>query len=220
MDMLDAEILSDSRTLSDATLAIAFAFGFFLWLFGWRWHRFWVVMAVTVAGGLAGLRTGQLVGGHVLAFGILLAVVSGLLALELARLLTFAAGAFLAFLLGDTLFPAGQERWLISLGGGLLAIILYRLVAMVGSAACGTALMIYTHAAYRTRDVEDLTLWLSDHRQQYQLIAMSVCISGLLIQAWLERRSRKKQQSPPESSKEVREPAETPVAKTAPKPRK
>ena len=62
-------------------------------------------MAVTVAGGLYGLSTGQPGGGHVLALGLLLAVSAGLLALELARLFAFAAGGTTVWLAAGALFP-------------------------------------------------------------------------------------------------------------------
>ena len=120
--------------------------GLLLWLFGWRWHRFWTVVAVTVAGGLYGLSTGQATGaGTSSPSACLLAISAGLLALELARLFAFVAGGTAAWLVAGAFFPNGQELGVFFLVGGLAGILLYRLWTMAldqfrrhaGRRACG-----------------------------------------------------------------------------------
>src|SRR5437870_5786151 len=70
MQLIAPEILQETRGLSPAVSGTAMFVGLMLWLTGWTWHRFWVVLAVMhalspaswdfpligfIAGGLAGL---------------------------------------------------------------------------------------------------------------------------------------------------------------------
>ena len=49
MHLIAPDILSEARGLSPALSGVGALVGLLLWLFGWRWHRFWVVAAVTLA---------------------------------------------------------------------------------------------------------------------------------------------------------------------------
>ena len=140
MHLIAPDILAEARGLSVGVLATGAAIGLLLWLFGWRWHRFWTVVAVTVAGGLYGLATGHAGGGHVLAMGLLLAVSAGLLALELARLFAFAAGGTAVWLAAAALFPNAHELGVFFLAGGLAGILFYRLWTMALTSFVGTLL--------------------------------------------------------------------------------
>ena len=80
------------RGLSGAMLGTLGVLGCALWLFGWRWHRFWVVAGITLAAGLIGLNAARPAGVQVIAVGILLAVAAGMMALELAKVVAFVAG--------------------------------------------------------------------------------------------------------------------------------
>lgn len=140
MHLIAPDILAEARGLSVGVLVTGIAVGLLLWLFGWRWHRFWTVVAVTVAGGLYGLSTGQSGGGHVIALGLLLAVSAGLLALELARLFAFAAGGTAVWLAAGALFPNAHELGVFFLAGGLAGILLYRLWTMALTSFLGTLL--------------------------------------------------------------------------------
>jgi hypothetical protein len=140
MHLIAPDILAEARGLSVGVLITGIIVGLLLWLFGWRWHRFWTVVAVTVAGGLYGLSTGQAAGGHVLALGLLLAVSAGLLALELARLLAFVAGGTAVLLAAGSLFPNAQELGVFFLAGGLVGVLFYRLWTMALTSFVGTLL--------------------------------------------------------------------------------
>jgi heme exporter protein D len=140
MHLIAPDILAEARGLSPGVLVTGVALGLLLWLFGWRWHRFWAVVAVTVAGGLYGLATGQAGGGHMLALGLLLAVSAGLLALELARLFAFAAGGTAVWLAAGALFPTAQELGIFFLAGGLVGVLFYRLWTMALTSFLGTVL--------------------------------------------------------------------------------
>jgi hypothetical protein len=140
MHLIAPDILAEARGLSVGVLVTGIVLGLALWLFGWRWHRFWTVVAVTVAGGLYGLATTQAGGGHVLAMGLLLAVSAGLLALELARLFAFAAGGTAVWLAAGALFPTAQEMGVFFLAGGLAGVFFYRLCTMTLTSFVGTLL--------------------------------------------------------------------------------
>jgi len=129
MQLIAPDILAEARGLSTALSGAGALLGALLWLCGWRWHRFWVVVAVTLIGGLVGLQTGRSSGGHILAMGVLLALASGLL--ELARVFAFAAAGSCAWLASSALFPKGQELWVAFLIGGLLGVLLYRFWTML-----------------------------------------------------------------------------------------
>ncbi|HJZ91876.1 MAG TPA: hypothetical protein VKE40_13465 [Gemmataceae bacterium] len=140
MHLIAPDVLAEARGLSVGVCGAGIGLGLLLWLFGWRWHRFWTVAGVTVAGGLYGLSTGQATGGHVLALGLLLAVAAGLLALELARLFAFGAGGTAVWLGVGALFPNAQELGVFFLAGGLAGILFYRLWMMALTSFLGTLL--------------------------------------------------------------------------------
>ena len=45
MQLIAPEILQETRGLSPAVSGTAMFVGLMLWLTGWTWHRFWVVLA-------------------------------------------------------------------------------------------------------------------------------------------------------------------------------
>jgi hypothetical protein len=144
MHVIAPDILAEARGLSVGASATAAALGLMLWLFGWRWHRFWTVAGVTIAGGLYGLSAGQATGGHVMALGLLLAVCAGLLALELARLFAFAAGGTAVWLAAGAVVPNPPEAVIFFLAGGLAGLLFYRLWMMALTSLLGT--LVFGHA--------------------------------------------------------------------------
>jgi hypothetical protein len=144
MHLVAPDILAEARGLSVGASVTAGVLGLLLWLLGWRWHRFWTVAAVTIAGGLYGLSAGHSTGGHVIALGLLLAVCAGLLALELARLFAFAAGGTAAWLATGAVLPNTPEAGTFFLVGGLAGLVFYRLWMMVLTSFLGT--LLFAHA--------------------------------------------------------------------------
>src|SRR5262245_324811 len=124
MQLIAPDILEELRGLSPALSSGAVLIGLMLVVCGWRWHRFWVVVAITVAGGLLGLHSGRASGGHILALGLLVGVAAGVLALELARILAFLAGGMAAWAAASALVPAARELWMVFLIGGLGGVLL------------------------------------------------------------------------------------------------
>ena len=145
MQLIAPDILAEARGLSLGVCGTGLGLGLLLWLFGWRWHRFWTVVAVTLGGGLYGLSVGQAIGGQVLVLGLLLAVSAGLLALEIARLFAFAAGGTVVWLAAAALFPDVRELWVFFLAGGLAGVLFYRLWTMAVTSFVGT--LVAGHSA-------------------------------------------------------------------------
>ncbi|HEY2784183.1 MAG TPA: hypothetical protein VGJ05_04335 [Fimbriiglobus sp.] len=140
MQLIVPDVLAEAKGLSAGAAGFGLLLGILLWLFGWRWHRFWVVFGVTLAAGLVGLNAGQAAGGQVLAVGVLLAVAAGMLALELARVLAFVAGGVAAWVAIQTMLPGARELWAVFLAGGLLGLLLYRFWAMLLTSFAGAVL--------------------------------------------------------------------------------
>ncbi|HEY8503219.1 MAG TPA: hypothetical protein VIL46_01465, partial [Gemmataceae bacterium] len=125
MQLIAPEILAEVRALSPGLTGTAAAVGLLLWLFGWRWHRFWLVAGITASAGLAALVSGPAAGENMLVIALLLAVAAGLLALELSRLLAFAAGGMALWLGVRAVLPSAQEMTVVFLLGGLGGVLLY-----------------------------------------------------------------------------------------------
>src|SRR5262249_3932007 len=120
----------------------AFALGLFLWLFGGRTHRFWLVLAITLAVGVAGLYYGPAYGVLPLVSGLLLAVSAGAMALSLARILIFAAAGFARLAVAP--LPRWDEPLVSFLLGGLTGMLFYSLWITLLASFAGTLLMAYS----------------------------------------------------------------------------
>src|SRR5437763_14657698 len=126
MFLLAPDILAIARDLSAGVSGAGLAVGLVLWLVGYRGHRFWLVLAVTLTGGFVGLAYGPDFGLQPLVGGLLVAVSAGTLALALARLLLFGAGGVAALALARQLVPSWDEPLVFFLSGGLVGVVLYR----------------------------------------------------------------------------------------------
>ena len=146
MQLIVPEILAEARGMTPAMSGTLCALGVALWLFGWRWHRFWIVAGITLAAGLLGLNAGRAAGGtQIMALGILVAVAAGMMALELAKVFAFVAGGCGAWLAVQWVFPQAQELWAVFLSGGLFGLLLYRLWTMLLTSLAGV--LVASHAA-------------------------------------------------------------------------
>ncbi len=143
MHLLAPDILSEACGFSIPVLAVAFVLGLLLWLFGWRGHRFWIVLIATVGAGILGLYSGQASGMHPLVTGLLLAIAAGALALALVRVIGFVAGGLAAWLVVRALAPGWNEPLVCFFIGGLIGLLLFRLWMMALTSATGTLLMAY-----------------------------------------------------------------------------
>jgi len=188
MYLIAPDVLAEAKGLSWLWSSIAIALGSLLWQFGWRWNRFWIVVGITLIGGLVGLQTGRASGGHILAMGVLLALSAGLLALELARIFAFLAAGTALWLAACTVFPRGQELWIAFLVGGLLGVLLYRFWTMLLTSFLG--MLISTHGLFFLLD-KVAKMDTAGFASKYQVIlngaAVASTILGVVSQSLLER---------------------------------
>ena len=183
MHLIDPDVLAAGRGLSFGAAGFALLVGLLLWALGWRWHRFWVVFGITLAAGLVGLTAGKSAGGSVLIVGVLLAVAAGMLALELARILSFVTGGAAAWIAAQTVLPQVQELWAVFLSGGLVGVVLYQLWTMLLTSLIGV--LITWHAGFVVLGQLfnfDADKWATDHTAALNGGVIAVAVIGVLVQ--------------------------------------
>jgi hypothetical protein len=183
MQLIAPDILAEARGLTGAMLGTVCVLGISLWLFGWRWHRFWVVAGITLAAGLIGLNAARPAGVQVMAVGILLAVAAGMMALELAKVVAFIAGGIGAWLAVQWVLPQAQELWAVFLSGGLLGLLLYRvwtmlLTSLMGTLLAGHAALLLFEPVFKF----DAVTWAASHIAALNGAVVGVVILGILLQ--------------------------------------
>lgn len=185
MQLIAPDVLLEARGLSTAMVGTLCVLGIALWLFGWRWHRFWVVSGITLAAGLMGLNAGQAAGGtQIMAVGILLAVAAGMMALELAKVFAFVAGGCGAWLAVQWVFPQAQELWAVFLSGGLLGVLLYRLWTMLLTSLAGVLLSAHAGLLLLEQAMPfDAISWATDNQAALNGVAVGLIVLGILLQA-------------------------------------
>ncbi len=144
MQLLAPDILTEARGLSVSLSATGIGVGLLLWLLGWWGHRFWIVLAGTVAAGVLGLFSGPAQGVQPMVAALLLALAAGLLALALVRILAFTAGGIAAMMAVQALAPNWQGPLVCFLAGGLIGVLLFRVWTMALTSLAGTLLMGYS----------------------------------------------------------------------------
>jgi hypothetical protein len=145
MQLIVPEILAEDLSgLSTGLSAVGLLLGLALWLFGWRWHRFWVVLGITLLGGVYGLHEAAAFRAQPLVAGLLLAVASGVLALSLVRVVAFAAGGCAAMLAVQAFVPSWDQSLVSFVTGGLLGVLLFRVWLMALTSFGGVLLMTYS----------------------------------------------------------------------------
>jgi hypothetical protein len=185
MQLIVPDILAEARGLTTAMSGTLCALGIALWLFGWRWHRFWIVAGITLAAGLLGLNAGRAAGGtQIMALGILIAVAAGMMALELAKVFAFVAGGCGAWLAVQWVFPQAQELWAVFISGGLFGLLLYRLWTMLLTSLAGV--LIASHSALLLLEAPagfDAVKWVSANQAALNGAAVALIGLGILLQA-------------------------------------
>jgi hypothetical protein len=188
MQLIAPDVLAEARDLSPVLTGIGAALGGLIWLCGWRWHRIWVVVAVTLTGGLIGLQTGRSSGGQILAMGLLLGLSAGLLALELARLFSFLAAGAVAWMTASALFPTGRELWVAFLIGGLLGALLFRFWTMVLTSFVGVLLAGHCLLCLGEQFIFlDAVNFAERNSMALNGAGLAATVLGVVVQSWLER---------------------------------
>jgi hypothetical protein len=198
MGMLAPDILEETRALSLGANLTAIVLGAALWFFGWRGYRFWIVLAATVTAGIAGLMLGPVYGTQPAVTGLLLAVVAGLLALSLARMVVFLTGGFLTWLTLQSMIPALSDPWPVPfLTGGLVSLLLFRLWTMALTSFAGSLLILYGGLSLADRLLQVNVVELAQQRPHtLNSVLASGALVGFLLQFILDRRRTKKANKP------------------------
>lgn len=147
MTLAAPDILIDACTLSPGLLGGGLAVGLALWLLGWRCHRFWVVLAVTLVGGLFGLHEGPALGASPMLAAVLLGLAAGVLALALVRLLAFLAGGWFGLVLLQNLAPQVEQPLAAFVICGLAGLLLFRWCVMALTSLAGALVMFHAGLA-------------------------------------------------------------------------
>jgi hypothetical protein len=194
MPLVDPQILAEAQGLSLALYAVGLVLGLALWTFGWKWHRFWTVLAITVAAGVYGLTdAASTMRAQPLVAGLLLALAAGLLALSLARMMAFGAGGFAALLAQGAWAPAWDQPLVCFLLGGILGLLLFRLWLMALTSLGGTLLMMYSGLCLvRPLLRFDPVAWSERHAPILNWVCGGVALTGVLVQFLLAKKKKAK----------------------------
>ncbi len=185
MQLIAPDILMEARGLTVAMTGTLGALGLALWVFGWRWHRFWIVAGMTLTAGLIGLNAGRVHSGtQVMAVGLLLAVSVGMMAMELAKVLAFVAGGCGAWLAVQWVAPQAQELWAVFLCGGLFGLLLYRLWTMLLTSFLGVLLTAHAGLLLGEEIFSfDAVGWAAENAVLLNGVTVGLIVLGVVLQA-------------------------------------
>jgi hypothetical protein len=169
MTIIAPDVLAEGRDFSVGFCAAGVGVGLLLWLTGWQWHRFWIVLVATLSAGVLGIMKAASFGLQPLAVGLLLAVAAGVLALALVRVIAFTAAGFAGVIAVRSLPPAPwQEPVVCFLASGLIGLLLFRLWTMALTSFAGALLIGY------------FGLWLAERLNQIDAVALALEKTSLL----------------------------------------
>jgi MFS family permease len=192
MSLLVPDILEEALGLSLAFSITGLVLGLFLWLYGWRGHRFWIVLAATVSAGVGGLMIGPSYGASPVAAGLLLAVAAGVLALALARLVVFVAAGVAGWTAVHALVPTWNEPLVCFLVCGLIGLLLFRLWTMALTSFAGALLMAYSCLCLLERFAKlDVVTLAKNQAVGLNWTCAGLTLLGMLVQFLLERRRKR-----------------------------
>jgi hypothetical protein len=202
MHVVAPDLLAEGRELSVAVLVTGLLLGLSLWLLGWRGHRFWIVLAATLGGGIAVLMATPADGVQPLVGGLLAAVAAGVLALALVRVVAFLGGGLIACMAAHAVAPEWNQPLLAALVGGLVGVLLFRLWTMVLTSLAGTLLVVYSALCLLdTLGTLDAVAWAERDRVLLNWACGGGTLLGVLAQYLLERRRARKQRQREEKAR-------------------
>ncbi len=188
MQLIAPDILADASGLAPGLSVCGILLGLTLWLYGWRRHRFWIVLGLTLAGGVYGLNEGASLHAQPVVAGIALACAAGLLALSLARLIAFAAAGLAALLTVQALVPTWDQPLVSFVSGGMLGVLLFRLWVMALTSLAGALLVTYSSLCLAERLAKLNPAEFAEKRTALlNWVCGGVAAVGLLLQLWLNR---------------------------------
>lgn len=199
MELIATDILAEARGLSWPLSVIGASVGVLLWLFGWRWHRFWVVFITTSTAGLMGLSGHAVVGPRMLAAGILLAVAAGMMAMDLSRFFAFGTAGITLWAISQHVLPDFREPLIVFLIGGIVGTLLYRLQVRLLTSFAGTciaahSILLIVEAVTEQRF--EPSVWAGEHALGLNIAVVVVSLLGLAVQGqwetWLDGAASRK----------------------------
>lgn len=206
MPLLAPDILSEGRGLSLAVSTTGLFVGLLLWVFGWRCHRFWIVLAATVSAGVWGMACCPVQGAQPLVVGLLVAVAAGALALSLVHAVIFAAGGVALWMLMYALTPTWADPVVCVVAGGLTALVLMRFWTMLLTSFAGALLIGYSALLLLDRlNKLDASAWAEKHAAVLNWSVVGVALVGWVIQFLMEMRRLRKARERDAAAKEARE---------------
>jgi hypothetical protein len=192
MSLLAPDILEIARGLSLGADVAGLVLGLLLWVYGWRGHRFWIVLAATVSAGILGLKVGPAYGASETAAGLLLAVTAGVLALALARVVVFVAAGVAGWTVVHALVPTWNEPLVCFLVSGLIGLLLFRLWTMTLTSFGGALLIGYSCLCLLERFATLNVVALAETQAVWLNWACGGLTGlGMLVQFLLDRRRRR-----------------------------
>lgn len=206
MQLLAPDILNEGRGLSVAVSAVGLTVGLLLWVYGWRGHRFWIVLAATVCGGVWGMACCPVQGAQPLVVGLLVAVAAGALALSLVHAVLFSAGGVALWVLVHALTPVWADPVVCIVAGGLTAMVLMRFWTMLLTSFTGSLLMGYSTLLLLDR-LNKLTApeWADKNAAVLNWSLVGVTLVGWVIQFLMEVRRLRKVREQEAAEREARE---------------
>jgi hypothetical protein len=188
MHLICPAVLAEAKGLSIGAAAFFAFVGLLLWGFGWRWHRFWVVFAVTLTAGVVGIGVGRTGGTQVLVVGVLLSIAVGMLALEVAKITAFVSAGTAAWVAAQAVMPQAQELWAVFLCGGLIGVVLYRVWTMLATALVGV--LLFWHCVFILLDTAGVFV-ASEFAEKYTALLNGGIVLGAIlgvgVQGWTGR---------------------------------
>jgi hypothetical protein len=189
MDLVTSDILEVAQGLSTVLQVGFLLLGGWLWLFGGRTHRFWLVMVTTLLTGIWGLYSGPEYGMQPLVAGLLLAIAAGALALSLMRVLFFIGAGFLALWLARSIAPGWNEPLACFLAGGLLGAFLFHVWVTALASLLGTLFLMYSSLCLVARFARvDVVSWASHNGPLLNWACAVLTVLGILVQYLMQNR--------------------------------
>jgi hypothetical protein len=204
MQLLTPDILGPASTLSLPLLVSALLLGLALWAFGWRTHRFWVVLVLTVLAGIYGLYEAAAFQAQPVLASLLLAAAAGMLALALVRVVAFCAGGCAGVLILHELSPASSHALVVFLVAGLIGLFLFRFWIMALTSFSGTLLMAHAGLSLMQHSGGlDAAAWSETNAGLVNWVCGLTTIAGIALQFLLDRRRGARKDKKPGKSSSV-----------------
>ncbi len=200
MQLVAPDILADACGLSLGLVITAIVVGLALWLFGWSWHRFWIVLITTVLAGVYGLYDAEVFRSQPLLAATLLALAGGLLALALVRMLAFIAGGMVGLLIAQSAFP-NFDPPICFLVSGLVSLYIFRLSMMAITSLAGAILIGYAVLSLISHySTSDIVAWATGATVVMNWACGLLALLGLGLQLLIDRKRGKGGESKPKDS--------------------